>query len=202
MKIDIEDIKFWMDAVRNSEDRDRTLESFWGGQLLSKRWLIEQIEKQTKSIVNAEVVIFGGWYGVLSTMLFNSDLGIGKIISVDIDPSCKDIALMMNKKYEMQGMFRAVTQDMTDYGYENTPYMVINTSCEHISDSDYTKWLNAVPNSSMVVLQSNNYNELDEHVNCVDNLEQFKNTCGLSTIYFAGELVLPKYKRFMIIGNK
>ena len=36
MKVEIEDIKFWMDAVRNSEDRDRTLESFWGGQLKSK----------------------------------------------------------------------------------------------------------------------------------------------------------------------
>ena len=31
MKVELEDIKFWMDAIRNSEDRDRTLESFWGG---------------------------------------------------------------------------------------------------------------------------------------------------------------------------
>ena len=28
MKIDIHDIKFWMDAIRNSEDKERTLESF------------------------------------------------------------------------------------------------------------------------------------------------------------------------------
>ena len=27
MKIDINDIKYWMDAIRNSEDKDRTLES-------------------------------------------------------------------------------------------------------------------------------------------------------------------------------
>ena len=33
MKIDINDIKFWMDAIRNSDDRDRTLETFWGGQI-------------------------------------------------------------------------------------------------------------------------------------------------------------------------
>ena len=36
MKIDIQDIKFWADAIRNSADRDRTLESLWGGQLQSK----------------------------------------------------------------------------------------------------------------------------------------------------------------------
>ena len=40
MKIDIKDIKFWMDAIRNSDDRSRTLESFWGGQLESKTWLL------------------------------------------------------------------------------------------------------------------------------------------------------------------
>ena len=53
MKIDINDIKFWMDAIRNSDDRDRTLETFWGGQIKSKLWLIEQLEKH-KAIRNAE----------------------------------------------------------------------------------------------------------------------------------------------------
>ena len=45
MKIDTKDIKFWMDAIRNSDDRDRTLESFWGGQLESKAWLVETVEQ-------------------------------------------------------------------------------------------------------------------------------------------------------------
>jgi len=40
MKIDIEDVMFYMDAIRNSEDRDRTLESFWKGQIKSKLWLV------------------------------------------------------------------------------------------------------------------------------------------------------------------
>ena len=31
MKIDIQDVLFWMDAIRNSDDRYRTLESFWKG---------------------------------------------------------------------------------------------------------------------------------------------------------------------------
>ena len=74
MKIDIQDIKFWADAIRNSADRDRTLESLWGGQLQSKTWLIEILEKRAH-IANADIVIFGGWNGVLASMMFNSDLG-------------------------------------------------------------------------------------------------------------------------------
>ena len=92
MKIDIKDIKFWMDAIRNSDDRDRTLESFWGGQLESKTWLIESLSKKSKAISNADVVIHGGWNGVLANMLYNSEIGIKNIISIDIDPACKQVA--------------------------------------------------------------------------------------------------------------
>ena len=73
MKIDIQDIKFWADAIRNSADRDRTLESLWGGQLQSKSWLIEKMENRAH-IANADIVIFGGWNGILASMMFNSDL--------------------------------------------------------------------------------------------------------------------------------
>ena len=42
MKIDLQDIKFWMDGIRSTDDRDRLLECFWGGQLQSKEWLVEK----------------------------------------------------------------------------------------------------------------------------------------------------------------
>ena len=43
MQIDLEHILFWMDAIRNSEDPKRTLESFWKGQIKSKAWLIREM---------------------------------------------------------------------------------------------------------------------------------------------------------------
>ena len=133
MKIDIQDIKYWMDAIRNSEDRDRTLESFWGGQLQSKVWLISVLEKRSV-IQNPEVVIHGGWNGVLATMLFNSTIGCRHITNVDIDPSCKELAYAMNKDYEMKGMFDSVTCDMVDYEYTKVPDIVINTIAYTIVD--------------------------------------------------------------------
>jgi len=199
MKIDIQDIKFWMDAIRNSDNRDRTLESFWGGQLQSKTWLIEKLQSVTTSITNANVVIHGGWNGVLASLLFNSDLGIKHITSVDIDPNVKETALTINKRQEMEGRFSAVTADMCDHTYNAD--IVINTSCEHISKKQYINWYNNIPRGCTVVIQSNNYYELDEHINCFDTLEDFVNECKLQ-VSKTYELELPKYKRFMIIGTK
>lgn len=200
MKIEIEDILFWMDAIRNSKDRYRTLESFWKGQVRSKVWLIENLQAKSR-IVNASIVIHGGWNGVLASLLFNSDIGIKKIISVDIDPECKLIASTVNKRQEMEGKFEAVTADMCEYEYEFTPDFVINTSCEHITQEQYNKWLENIPSSSQIVVQSNNYYELEEHIRCAKDIDQFTRQSKIKPLLRA-ELNLPKYKRFMIKGSK
>jgi len=199
MNIDIKDVKFWMDAIRNSEDRDRTLESFWGGQLESKTWLIQELEKISKSRINATIVIHGGWNGILASMLFNSQLGIKHITSVDIDPQVRETALTMNKRYEIEGKFAAVTADMTEYQYESD--IVINTSCEHITQNQYDKWLQNVPDHATVVLQSNNY-IIDEHINCSQSLDDFRKKSKLANIKYKGVLELPKYERYLLIGDK
>lgn len=199
MKIEIDDIAFWMDAIRNSDDRYRTLESFWKGQLKSKTWLITQLEKISRSHVNAKIVIHGGWNGVLATMLFNSELGIKHITSVDIDPQVRETALTMNKRYEMEGKFAAVTADMTEYQYEAD--IVINTSCEHITQNQYDKWLQNVPDHATLALQSNNY-IIDEHINCSRDLEDFIKKSKLANIKYKGVLELPKYERYLLIGDK
>jgi hypothetical protein len=51
MKVDIQDVLFWMDAIRNSEDRYRTLESFWKGQVNSKVWLVENLQESLPGIL-------------------------------------------------------------------------------------------------------------------------------------------------------
>lgn len=199
MKIDIEDIKFWMDAIRNSNDRDRTLESFWGGQLQSKTWLIQELEKISKSIINAEVVIYGGWNGVLASMLFNSNIGVKHITNIDIDPSVRETALTMNKKYEIEGRFTATTADMCNY--TSMADIVINTSCEHITQKQYDTWISNQPHQALIVLQSNNY-IIDEHINCSNSLQDFMNKSKLSNIQYQGVLELAKYDRYLLIGEK
>lgn len=200
MKIDLEDIMFWMDAIRNSDDRYRTLESFWKGQLRSKKWLIEQLEETLPLFHHPrKVAIHGGWNGVLASMMFNSTISIDHITSVDIDPSCEETANTMNKKYEMQGKFNAVTADMSSYKYDAD--IVINTSSEHITQEQYEQWLGNVPKNATIVLQSNNYFDLDEHVRCAKDLDDFVSQSNIE-VSWKGIFETPKYNRFMLIGNK
>lgn len=196
MNIDTEHLHYWMQAIRQSPDPMRTMDAFWSGQLKSKEWLITNLRKHVKTVVSVD--IHGGWVGTLASMLFQSDIVCTTIRSIDIDPSCEPIANMMNKGEEMVGKFRAVTADMCTVRSDTD--VVINTSCEHITQDQYDLWLSGMPHNSLLVLQGNDYN-IPEHVRTAKDLEEFKTQCGLSRVLWAGELELPLYKRFMVIGN-
>lgn len=198
MKVDIEDVLFWMDAIRNSDDRYRTLESFWKGQIHSKIWLTDNLKQFTKN-KESNIVIHGGWNGVLASLLFNSNIQINHITSIDIDPDCKETARTINKRYEMQGRFTAITEDMANYEYQITPDIVINTSLEHVNDSTIIQWKNKIPRDSLVVAQSNDYFTLEEHINCVESIQELNRKLQLNTL-LQDSLRTQKYTRFMVIG--
>jgi hypothetical protein len=198
MKIEIQDVLFWMDAIRNSDDRYRTLESFWKGQVNSKVWLAENLLGFVP-VRPLNIVIYGGWNGVLASILFNSKIAVKHITSVDIDPVCEDIANTVNKRYEIDSKFSAVTADMCEYTTDAD--VVINTSCEHITQEQYEQWLNNQPDDAVFVLQSNNYFKHQEHVRCSIDLTDFTRMSKIKPFY-RGTLDTPNYERYMIIGKK
>jgi hypothetical protein len=185
-----------MCAIRQSSDPMRTMDAFWSGQLKSKKWLITNLRKNIRTWVTID--IYGGWVGVLASMMFQSDLYIKNIRSIDIDTSCEPIAKNMNKLEEMSGKFQAITGDMCDI--PSLADVVINTSCEHITQEQYEKWLSGISKNALLVLQGNNY-DISEHIRIANSLEEFENQCGIEVIW-KGELDLPLYKRFMIIGKR
>jgi hypothetical protein len=198
LKVDIEDVLFWMDAIRNSENRYRTLESFWKGQVNSKVWLAENL-LEFVPVRPLNIVIYGGWNGVLASILFNSNIAVQRITSVDIDPVCEDIANTVNRRYLNENKFSAVTADMCEYTSDAD--VVINTSCEHLTQEQYDKWLSNIQPGTKVVLQSNNYVDLDEHIRCASSMEDFVKQSKVYVAY-VGEFKTPKYTRYMIIGHK
>jgi len=195
MQINLEHFHYWMQAVRQSPDPMRTLDSFWSGQMKSKEWLCIELRKHVKKFVTID--IHGGWNGVLASMLFQSDIPVTSIRSIDIDPGCESIANMMNKKEEMVGKFRAVTADMCEI--RSDADVVINTSCEHITQDQYDLWLSGLAFNTLVILQSNNY-DIPEHVRWHKSFDEFKNTCGLHFLW-GGEMETQLYTRYMIIGK-
>jgi len=203
MYVDLKDVAFWMDAIRNSENHYSVLESFWKGQLQSKEWLIDNL----KSILPVNktkynVVIHGGWNGVLASLLYNSGIPVDQITSVDIDEDCKAVANMINKRQEINNQFRAITVDMCFYEYDIKPDIVINTSTEHLSKDKYNIWFEKIPKGCLVVLQNNNYKKIAEHINCYDTVDDFYKHSNLKNILFKSTLELPLYNRFLIIGRK
>lgn len=196
MNIDTKHLHHWMQAIRQSPDPLRTLDAFWSGQLRSKEWLIDCLSDRI--YVESTVDIYGGWVGVLASMLFQSNIPIESIRSIDIDPTCEPIAILMNKEEEILGKFTALTADMCSIG--TNADIVINTSCEHLSQGQYDQWLENVSPSSLIVLQGNNYN-IEEHIRISESLKEFEQQSHLEVVW-SGELSLPLYTRYMIIGRK
>jgi len=194
MQIDTEHLHYWMQAIRQSPDPIRTLDAFWSGQLTSKEWLINSLRPHVNKFVNID--IYGGWVGVLASMLFQSSIPVTNIRSIDIDPGCESIATTMNKKEEMVGRFQALTSDMCEIASDAD--IIINTSCEHITQDQYDLWLSQLSNDSLLILQSNNY-DIPEHIRTAKDLDDFKNQSNINVMW-AGELSLPLYTRYMIIG--
>lgn len=196
MQIDLEHIHHWMQAIRQSTDHMRTLDAFWSGQLKSKEWLIDNLDDHID--FGSDIEIYGGWVGVLASMMFNSNLPINKITSYDIDPTCEQIANEMNRIEYNKGKFKAITQDMCTV--ESAAHVVINTSCEHLTQEQYDIWLSNMPDDALIVVQSNNY-DIPEHIRIAKDIQEFESQCHLTQKY-VGTLALPKYNRYMIIGYK
>ena len=190
---------------------------FSRGQLKSKLWIIKELIKLNLDL--GTVFLCAGWYATLATMLFESKIKVGKIRSFDSDPSCAKIAEVFNKPWVVDAWkFKASYKDIHDIDFTGkTPYSVyksngeeqllldspdtiINTSCEHIEN--FEEWYAKIPDGKLVILQSNNFYDVEEHVNCVADVDEFINTAPMSTVLYSGELALPKYNRFMIIGYK
>ena len=191
---------------------------FSRGQLRSKLWLVHELKKLDVEL--GTVFLCAGWYATLAVMLFQSNIKLDNVRSFDIDDTCVDIAETFNKPWFVdQWRFKSITQDIMDVDYDehtwqywsnannrmsypivDSPDTIINTSCEHIAN--FAAWYDKIPDGKLVVLQSNNFFEVEEHVNCVNSIEEFAVKAPMQNILYSGELEFPKYKRFMLIGYK
>jgi hypothetical protein len=188
---------------------------FSKGQIESKRWLIDKLIDLDLDL--GTVFICAGWYGSLSMFLLETDLKIDKIRSFDIDDSCAEIAETFNRSWVMDDWkFKATTIDIlemtyplvyatrkSDKSYEvmtDMPTTIINTSCEHIEK--FSEWFEKIPDGTILALQTNNFNDLEEHVRISENIGDFSYTAPMSQTLYMGKLELPKYTRFMKIGIK
>jgi len=188
--------------------------AFSENQFASKTWLADKVH-ETLGGRFGTVYVLGGWYGVLGAILLNDPrFRIGRVLSFDIDPQCAPVAEHLNAEHVAAGRFRAITADACtldyrsfdagpgDGGPENgaVANLVVNTSCEHMPSAE--AWYGRLPAGISQALQSNDYFDCDEHVNCIADLAAFKRQAPMTEVLYEGALQRKRYSRFMLIGRK
>ena len=204
-------------------------DAFSRGQLRSKLWVSDTVNDLGIDLGDM-VYVCAGWYGVLSSILFERNK-VENILSFDSDDATDNPADTLNKEKTIDGLkFKAVVKDIHELKYKTESFdvnhyqysdvtefkitkqsmpvkmnatCVINTSCEHIENFD--KWWAGIPDGMLVIMQNNDFDDDEAHQHAEDtvtSLEEFSNRLNLSENYYEGTLALEEYNRYMVIGRK
>lgn len=194
--------------------------AFSHGQIQSKLWLCQELEKFITTPVN--VAILGSWYNLLGFMMVTRNYNLYNYIhGIDFNDQVKDIAdkicnaWMINDDKKILN----INEDMETYRYEDYD-VVINTSVEDMASS---KWFDKLPSNleclnwdlrtKLICIQSNNLTpdkiQKYENWNILNpnpDIESLKNKFPMEEILYEGTKEFDygelKYSRYMLIGRK
>jgi hypothetical protein len=178
-------------------------DAFSSGQISSKLWLCEELEKLFDQIDN--IWIYGGWVGMTAFLLKSrNNIKINKIKSWDIDPECEKIADLINENWVWQEWaFKAYTGDCNKIQPEiGSTDLIINTSTEHFTGDE---WWQRIPKGMIVALQGNNMPHKDHYYHS-ENLDEFIQQYPVTELLYSGKKDFDYgswgFSRFMIVGIK
>ena len=179
------------------------LNSINENQFNSKEWLVDTLIKYVDKENIKRVLIGGSWYGLIGIMLREHLSQDVYIRNVDYDGLTKEIGKKLagdNIKYKRNEYY---TEDIVDFYMDkpNSYDLIINTSCEHMESDDIRFIVDGKPKKTIVCLQSNNYHEIQSHINTHNSLEEFIEDLNLPSVYYAGTLNAKTYDRYMVIGR-
>lgn len=217
----VELLNFLHRYFRSEYDIKHVQDSLSRGQVRSKIWLVEELEKLTGNL--EDVLLIAGWMGQL-TMYLKDRVEFSNLRVVDMDrEACFISDFNTNLDYLEGYVVKSVNQNideinLTNQGYELyienlkkdepgyrtqfCPQTIINTSSEHMTDDWFFNLKNkkfSVP--PLVAIQSNNLFDIPEHINCVHSIDHMKKKFPMTEVLYEGEIQLQGYKRFMIIGK-
>lgn len=199
----LDTITYIYNKSTNEEDCDLfrfkdVLDSFSEGQFVSKNWAVEELSKLIDDS-HEECIVIGSWYGLFSHILADSGFK-GLIINIELDDVCNKIGRKL-KVYDNIVFKSGDGMDVFhELNYSNK--ILVCTACEHIDNEELSFTLKQKHPNMIVCLQSNNYYEVDSHINCHDTLEDFIKSLPLKNILYSGtKNYKNKYDRFMVIGK-
>ncbi len=183
--------------------------AFSKGQLASKSWLLEKLYYNTEKN-NPTVAILGSWIGALVEPL-HKHFEIERIYGIDTDAEAIEKSEKLNRQFVQDSWkYKGVVHDvdLLDCGemeFQTSgelinvkPNWIINTSCEHMS----TLWYDSVDRDQLIIMQTNDSEEFEGHINICKSVGDMMNKYPLSNTLYVGELITPAYTRYMQIGYK
>ena len=182
-----------IDSVTSDKQVKSIIDSLNDTQTKSKDWLVEKSKEYFTFFDNPKVCIAAGWYGSLADKL-KTYLDDG-VITFDKDPQCQ----VIGKKLYKDVTFATAEIESFNFG---TYDIVICTSCEHLEQKVIDDMLEKVRKGALVILQSNNYFAIEDHINCHNSVKEFNQTLHLEKILYNGTLELENCDRYMVIGIK
>ena len=174
-------------------------------QIKSKVWLLEKLFETSRyrntTITKGihEAVLPGGWFGMLpylANLKYKKQVKNIKFLNVELDSQTVSPSKELNSDPKL---FNTIIGDIRDFKFINKNAILIDTIVEHFDD--HGSWISSLPIGTMCVLQGNDMFDEPDHVNCHESLEEFVSCCGLSKIFYQGELTLPNCNRYMVIGE-
>ena len=173
------------------------------GQYESKLWLKEQLEKLPIFSFSPKLCIdvIGSWFGFPLIEMLADVFDIKQIDLYDIDEDCHKVTSQYINHFDYD--FRIVQfKDFFERKEIRRRELIINTSSEHMSDMISMKeYYKDYPVKPILAIQSNNYFNVEDHINCVKNVDELIEKNEIKEVLYKGKRSLPLYDRFMVIGK-
>jgi len=192
-------------SMREVREDKALLDSYSPNQFLSKLNLINHIRSLNILNKDSEIVIFGSWYGSILIPAFYDE--VKKITCIDQDPKVisrakhnlfkdLDIDFIAGDVFEFRDQYKTVD-------------LFINTSCEHMkpmrewgpAPTYKNPWWDRV-SPAYFAFQSNAMFDIPTHINCVNNIEEFKQQLpDRAEVLIEDEIPDERGTRFTLIGK-
>ena len=190
------DLKLFKNIMAEARHNSDLLDSFSPNQFKSKERLIKHIRDLNIISDKSEIAVLGGWYGSILIPAFKE---VKRISLIDLDE--KVISIAKNRLFNHYKNVDFITSDVFHIdrkGRIQNANLIINTSCEHMRSMKELK----LDTKSYFAYQSNNMTNIEGHINCVTNIEEFKNELpNNAKVLIEDEIKDDRGTRFLLIGK-
>lgn len=191
------DLQLFKNIIKEARHNPDLLDSYSPNQFKSKEVLINHVNSLNILDDKSEITILGSWYGSILIPAFKQ---VKRITAIDVDD--KVIRIAKNRlfnHYENINYMSADVFSLSKYDIEKTN-LIINTSCEHMRSMKELEILKT--SKSYFAFQSNNMFDISTHINCVNNIEEFKEQMPSNAkIMIEDHIKDDRGTRFLLIGK-